>query len=66
MKTCKDCIHFDVCEIADMLCDGILTFSNPKNIKMCKLFTDKDLYIKLPCKIGDEEVKAELKRRNEQ
>ena len=40
MKTCKDCIHFDIC-YRDIL------------ISVCDSFKDKSKFIELPCAIGD-------------
>ena len=41
---CENCIHYKVCS---------LFYENPET-KLCDMFEDKDLYIKLPCKIGTE------------
>ena len=40
MKTCEDCIHFDIC-YRDIL------------ISVCDSFKDKSKFIELPCTIGD-------------
>ena len=40
MKTCEDCIHFDIC-YRDIL------------ISVCDSFKDKSKFIELPCAIGD-------------
>ena len=40
MKTCEDCIHFNICE-RDIL------------ISVCDSFKDKSKFIELPCAIGD-------------
>ncbi len=47
MSTCKDCIHFDVCDALDRM-NGI---PKPGTIH-CGFFKDKALTIDLPCKIG--------------
>ena len=39
MKTCKDCIHFEVCCYVDVL------------LPACDSFKDKSKYIELPCDI---------------
>lgn len=47
--TCKDCIHYGLCETkgnAEIFVRGI------ENI--CGYFKDKSKYIELPCKVGDE------------
>lgn len=41
---CENCIHYKAC----------LPFYENIKIKLCDMFEDKDLYIKLPCKIGTE------------
>lgn len=42
MKTCKDCIHFEVCCYVDMF------------LPICDSFKDKSKFIEIPCSIGDE------------
>lgn len=43
MKTCKDCIHYDIClgAFGDWL------------PKICDSFKDKSRFIELPCSVGD-------------
>ena len=41
MKTCLDCIHFNVCCYVD------------QNLPICDSFIDEDYMVKLPCNIGD-------------
>lgn len=41
MKTCKDCIHFEVCCYVDMF------------LPICDSFKDKSELIELPCSVGD-------------
>lgn len=43
MKTCKDCIHYDIClgAFGDCL------------YKICDLFKDSSKFIEFPCSIGD-------------
>lgn len=41
--TCKDCIHYDMCER--------LNFS--ETIDDCEFFKNKSRFIELPCKVGD-------------
>lgn len=43
MKTCRDCIHYDIClgAFGDCL------------YKICDSFKDKSRFIELPCSIGD-------------
>lgn len=46
--TCKDCIHYEACGV-------YVNADRFKDVeKYCKEFEDKILYIKLPCKVGDE------------
>lgn len=53
MKTCKDCIHYDVCaeHLAVIGCEDLHGF-NDEQID-CKHFKDKSLILDLPCKVGD-------------
>lgn len=46
--TCKDCTHYDVCNMYD----GPYISVHPNHV--CKYFTDKQLMISLPCKVGEE------------
>ena len=42
MKTCKDCIHCDVCQL------------DPNTlVNDCEWFKDKSKFIELPCSIGE-------------
>lgn len=43
--TCKDCLHFDVCEI--------ITEETVFEDKECSAFEDKSEWVHLPCKVGD-------------
>lgn len=49
MKTCKDCIHYDVCFIVKQDGDGRVLKNSP-----CKHFKDKSLVFDLPCDIDAE------------
>ena len=46
MATCKDCLHYEVCQ-----------FHNDEETKMtvneCMHFKDKSKFVELPCKVGD-------------
>ena len=42
MKTCKDCLHVDVCKWSGLFEDA----------SKCKHFKDKSLCVELPCKVG--------------
>ena len=48
MKTCKDCIHYDVCH-------AVMTMGEIQECaeSVCKNFKDKTLVLDLPCKVGD-------------
>lgn len=46
MKTCKDCIHFDVCNKQKITNHRI-------SQSVCNHFKDKSLVLDLPCKVGD-------------
>ena len=41
---CENCLHYGVCTFAKQY----------ETVDKCPDFADKDLYIKLPCKVGDE------------
>ena len=41
---CDYCLHYGVCTFAKQY----------ETVDKCTDFADKDLYIKLPCKVGDE------------
>lgn len=43
--TCKDCVHYDVCNIFGYEVLG--------NFDICVHFKDKSKFIELPCKVGD-------------
>ena len=43
-KTCKDCIHYDVC-----IWDGEIV----ENSDNCSYHKDKSRIVELPCKVGD-------------
>lgn len=44
-KTCKDCIHYDLC-LPNSQAYGV-------KLKVCGKFKDKDRFIELPCAVGD-------------
>lgn len=44
--TCKDCIHYDICE-------KFYTDEDMRVLTYCSDFKDKSKYIELPCKVGD-------------
>lgn len=47
MKTCKDCVHSDVCHIVETSSWWELTDYR------CNDFKDKSKFIELPCSIGE-------------
>lgn len=49
MATCKDCLHYEICEFLETE-TGI---PNDINDIDCQFFTDKSRFVELPCKIGD-------------
>ena len=57
MKTCKDCIHYDVCPHEIFPIDihpSYIDFSDRDDVeKSCENFKDKTRVIELPCSIGD-------------
>lgn len=46
--TCKDCIHYDVCNMYDGPYISVHLDHN------CEYFKDKSLIVELPCKVGDD------------
>lgn len=48
MSTCKDCLHYEVCQALED--NGDLPKINPKR---CGCFKDRSKFIELPCKVGD-------------
>ena len=55
MKTCKDCLHFSLCEYnTDIsLVMPKVTIFFPNASEQCTFFQDYSEYVKLPVKIGD-------------
>lgn len=51
--TCKDCIHFEVCEAKDTEFTGLPFSIANDNCSACPYFKDKLLFAKLPCKVGE-------------
>lgn len=47
MASCKDCVHYDVCQNLEM--NGISRI----HPKQCSNFKDKSRFVELPCKVGD-------------
>lgn len=45
MATCKDCIHYDVCEFH-------LDEKTTMTVNECMHFKDKSKFVELPCKVG--------------
>lgn len=45
MASCKDCLHYEFC------CAGKLCLPDYVN---CKYFKDRNRFVELPCKIGEE------------
>lgn len=48
--TCKDCIHYEICQKCSF-CDLTEYVEDLK--KVCEWFKNKSKYIDLPCKVGD-------------
>jgi hypothetical protein len=46
MATCKDCVHYDVCEFH-------LDEKTTMTVNECMHFKDKSKFVELPCKVGD-------------
>ena len=46
MKTCNDCLHYDVCKALEDQVPMI-------DARQCGCYKDKSCFIELPCKVGD-------------
>lgn len=46
MATCKDCIHYDVCEFH-------LSEKTTMTVDECMHFKDKSKFVEVPCKVSD-------------
>jgi hypothetical protein len=51
MKTCKDCIHSDICKQFEVCVKGI-GFDFTNTYSPCEHFKDKDLFVELPVPLG--------------
>ena len=51
--TCKDCIHYDVCNSWDSWNDELYADGNSDKCRNYSKFKDKSRIIELPCKVGD-------------
>ena len=49
-KTCKDCVHYDVCAKYNKVYERELSY---RYCAECEDFKDKSRYIELPCAVGD-------------
>ena len=52
MSTCKDCLHFEACELNSAMRIHLPTIAY-RNTDYCKAFKDKSEWVHLPCKVGD-------------
>ena len=57
-ETCKNCIHYNVCNMYDG------PYISVHLDHTCKYFTDKQLVTFLPCKVGDELFLADYPERH--
>ena len=48
--TCKDCIHYSLCNYEEICHYDI---DNIKNAKDCSFFQDSSRFVELPCHVGD-------------
>ena len=51
--TCKDCIHYEICNRWDNWNDEFYADGNSDRCHDYSRFKDKSLFIELPCKVGD-------------
>lgn len=54
MASCKDCIHFEVCDSGSSIDEFMEhgTYTNGVE-KECDTFKDRNRFVELPCKFGD-------------
>ena len=48
---CENCLHYESCKSMVKVIERTTMYSIA--MRVCNNFADKDLYIKLPCKVGD-------------
>lgn len=49
---CENCLHYEACKSMVSVIERTTMYSIA--MRVCNNYADKDLYIKLPCKVGDE------------
>lgn len=49
---CENCLHYEACKSMVNVIERATMYSIA--MRVCNNYADKDLYIKLPCKVGDE------------
>lgn len=52
MSTCRDCLHFEACELNSAMRIRLPTIAH-QNTDHCKEFQDRSEWVHLPCKVGD-------------
>lgn len=52
MASCKECLHYDVCE-ARIAADENYSERNYTENNNCSNFKDRTRFVELPCKVGD-------------
>ena len=48
---CENCLHYEACKSMVSVIERATMYSIA--MRVCNNYADKDLYIKLPCKVGD-------------
>lgn len=48
---CENCLHYEACKSMVNVIERATMYSIA--MRVCNNYADKDLYIKLPCKVGD-------------
>lgn len=61
MASCKDCMHYDVCE-ARIAADENYPERNYTENNNCSNFKDRTRFVELPCKVGEEIYEMVLTR----
>ena len=54
MSTCKECLHFEMCNRCDNQIVNHNSWKLAENVELiCPHFKDKSKFIELPCRMGD-------------
>lgn len=57
MASCKDCLHYDVCQFH-------IDEETKMTVNECGHFKDRNRFVELPCKVGDTIYEIKERKRN--